>query len=588
MKSPLSDPDSASNVETRLFFLPPPRRNGALPSASILSFRREGRRLLGLGLALAVLSLAPSARADVYATNIKLNGATNNVTLRPGGSVNISYILNEPASAGVTIRILSGSTAVRSITLVPGNPGAARGTNTVAWDGKTDGGASLAGGIYAVSIMAAANGYTNWTQITGDATNLVYQCRGLDVNKNTNSFYYGRIFVGNAALGPIDTVPNKLGVQTLNADGSPAEEGVFSDGGHTWAGDGYSPWKLKVGPDDRVYINDWTAQGNVYSWDQQLNTNSIAAVMRDDNNPYPLPPPPAGPIRDRQGTFGGLLVTYNGTNNQVWMADNNTGGWGIARWDAQTNGVLATNLAPTIMVRATAAFYGDTGSDLDDSAFDLDIDKAGNIYVAQQPIDITVSPFKIFRFPPYAGLALSNAVWKTGNTLNVYQNDVTAIAVNPAGTYVAVALAGTAEVLVLDANTGTNVAVVSSNSLPQNAVAWDNAGNLYNAFDGPGGTDGHWRCWSPPGTNQATTIGLEIVLVPQPPQITGIVTNGPNFTISFTGSTNDVASAFTLQSAAAVFGPYNDLTAVASQVGPGQFQFSTPQNGAMQFFRIKR
>ena len=80
--------------------------------------------LRGLAIALAISSLTSNARANVYATNLKLNGSTNNPTIIAGQDVSIGYILNEPASAGVTIRILSGTTAVRTMALTPGSAAA--------------------------------------------------------------------------------------------------------------------------------------------------------------------------------------------------------------------------------------------------------------------------------------------------------------------------------------------------------------------------------------------------------------------------------------------------------------------------------
>ena len=50
-------------------------------------------------LALLRVSLA---HANVQATNVRLNGATTKVTANTGTSVIISYLLNEPASCGVT------------------------------------------------------------------------------------------------------------------------------------------------------------------------------------------------------------------------------------------------------------------------------------------------------------------------------------------------------------------------------------------------------------------------------------------------------------------------------------------------------
>ena len=570
-----------------------------------MKMKLESSIARALALALAVAASATTARANVYATNIKLNGATNNVTTAPGGSINISYILNEPASAGVTIKVLAGNIPVRNIVVPAGNPGALAGLNTVTWDGKNDLNGNVLGGNYSVSITAAAAGYTNWTQITQDTNiyNVVFMCRGMDVNKNTNSFYYGRIYVGNETGGANTINPNGdlQGVQKLNADASPADEGAFSDGGFSWSTGfpGYAPWRVKVGPDDRVYMEDWSGDGNIYSWDQQVTPASMLAVMRDDNNPFPEPAPPAGPINYQgvvnanpsQGNFGAFAVTGGsaGTNNSVWMGDNNTGGWGVAQWSAQTDGTLALNLAPNVAVRATASAFGFTNSDLDDSVFDFDIGRNGNIYIAQQPYND--DQLKIFCFPPYTGTALTNAIWKTGDTLSSAY-DVTAIAVNPAGTYVAAAL-GDADVgvLILDAATGTNITTVSTDNLdPDNAVAWDNVGNLYNAFDDINGFDGGWRCWSPPGANQATTVALETVMITGPvqPVITSIIVSGTSVTIQFTGSASDSASAFTLQSSSVASGTYSDVTATPTQISPGVFQVVTTTNGLVRFYRIKR
>src|ERR1035438_8636312 len=99
------------------------------------------------GMALALTALAPSAHANVYATNIKINGGITNLSVQPGTNVSISYILNEPASAGVTVKVLSGATPVRTISIANG-PGATRGTNTVVWDGKDNGGNNVVVGNY--------------------------------------------------------------------------------------------------------------------------------------------------------------------------------------------------------------------------------------------------------------------------------------------------------------------------------------------------------------------------------------------------------------------------------------------------------
>src|ERR1022692_3258313 len=124
--------------------------------------------LLGLVIAGALTSATWSAHANVYATNIKINGSTNSPTVFAGNSVAISYILNEPAS-GVTVNILSGITVVRSIPVAAGNQGTLRGANTVTWDGKNSAGNPVAGGDYSCSITARSAGYPVWTKTTSDS-----------------------------------------------------------------------------------------------------------------------------------------------------------------------------------------------------------------------------------------------------------------------------------------------------------------------------------------------------------------------------------------------------------------------------------
>jgi hypothetical protein len=522
----------------------------------------------GWAIALAIGSLTSNARANVYATNLKLNGSTNNPTIVAGQNVSISYILNEPASAGVTIGILSGTNVVRTISVAAGNPGTSLGTNTVTWNGKNDAGANVPGGDYSFSITAAATGYSDWTQISSDtnAGNQLTRAWGITVNQNTNSFYYGRVFVANTCPSAGDP----LGFHKLNADGSPADEGMLSDGGYGWTGytgDYYSPFRVKVGADDRFYALDWYGNGVILSWDQQITTNSILNVMRDDNNPG-------------GGSFGGFFITGTGTNRQVWMADW-SGQYGIYRWNMQADGTLATNDTGTQVVAV--------GGDVFDSCFDVAVDTNGDIYALCQPTD--ASQYKIMRFPAYTNTPLLTADWKVDATSTSL--DPWALAVNPAATYVAVAWSQSDSVLILDANTGASVATISSNGYPHYAVAWDNVGNVYPCFDindndpDASETNSIWQAWSPPGANQATTYGLETIQVLQAPTITSIVPSGLNLILNFTGPSNYPPAAFTVLSGSVPTGITNIVTAAVITGGEGVFQAIVPVSGSAQFYRIQ-
>lgn len=248
-------------------------------------------------LAAACLCLTPTAKANVYATNIKLNGSLANASASQGTPVTISYILNEAATAGVTIKILSGSTVVRTITIASG-PGTAAGTNSVAWDGKNDANANVPTGNYSVSITAAATGFADWTQTSNDnqigpggiTNHFAYYPWGMDVDRNTNSPYYGRIVLGNAASANNSSpFGGRRGIYKMNADGSPADEGwygnagyltndygIISSNGEMPAGKSTShkvPGTIRIGEDDRIYFMDASQLGAVVATDIQATTN---------------------------------------------------------------------------------------------------------------------------------------------------------------------------------------------------------------------------------------------------------------------------------------------------------------------------
>src|SRR5437763_466362 len=102
-------------------------------------------------VALLVLS-ARTTRANVYATNIRLNGSFANVHQLTATNVEITYVLNEPATLGLNIDIKIGTNVVRTISLTNPSPGTLLGSNVVVWDGTDNNGTSVGSGAYQVSI----------------------------------------------------------------------------------------------------------------------------------------------------------------------------------------------------------------------------------------------------------------------------------------------------------------------------------------------------------------------------------------------------------------------------------------------------
>ena len=385
----------------------------------------RGNSIIGaLALALALAMAVPPAHANVFASNVKINGGVTNVAVAQGTSLTISYILNEPASSGVTIKILSGATAVRTITITGGSAGTTRGLNTVTWSSKNDSSGNVPEGNYSISITAASSGYSGWTVTTDDNNdgNYSWEARGIAVDRNTNSPYYGRAFVGNSydnsLNGASPLLGDYLGIQKLNADGSYADEGGFSDGGVAWRGGGFAPWKIRVSDDDKVYVMDFYGNGEVYRFDPVISTNSTLHVLREDN--------------DGTSELSGMAIAGKGASTQLWMTDDHGLGAGILKFAVTADGTCATNDTGTTMVGV--------GGSLDSAPYAVALDKSGNVYCVQNcQSQGGLSP-RVFRFPAYdpgtnGGVPVTHADW------SVPASDDTAgaqgIAVDPTGTYVA-------------------------------------------------------------------------------------------------------------------------------------------------------
>ncbi|PYI84127.1 MAG: hypothetical protein DME26_13755, partial [Verrucomicrobia bacterium] len=286
-----------------------------------LSFARRAGSIRLTWFALFAFALCPAHRAcaNVYATDIRILGSTSGtatgatVFLPCDSAVLISYRLNEPADAGVIVEIHSEATVVRAFTNAPGSPGALRGANSLIWDVRNEQGEFVPFGFYTVQITAAGNGHGDWTQISDDfnAGNYVFQPRGIAVNRNANSPYYGRVFVANGQVGlnPQSEPGDRVGIQMLNADSSRSADGDFSTGGWFLSETSSCPSKIEISDDDYVYVHD-RARGLVLRFDQTISSLSQTFFLRSDNWP-------------NSGTtnLGGPFITGAGTNTQVWMAD---------------------------------------------------------------------------------------------------------------------------------------------------------------------------------------------------------------------------------------------------------------------------
>lgn len=465
---------------------------------------------------LAVLTLGAPAPADanVYATNIRMTGSvssssTNATVYVPCELAYISYLLNDEADAGVTLEFLAETNVVRTMEIPANSPGTRRGENTVVWDVKNDFNDFVPLGIYRVRVTAKSHGFSDWTQISDDynPANYLSGPRGIAVNRNTNSPYYGRIFVSNGQLGLYpDLVPgDQAGIFKLNADGSPAQSGLLATGGWAWTGNGASPWKIEVGDDDYVYVADRSNQGLVLRFNQEIAPASQTLVLRSDNWPN------GGAVN-----LSGPFLSGSGTSKMIWMADTTEiNGVGIRAWMIPSNGVLATNDVGFTVVQAG------TNSDLNPAPFDVSVDASNRIYTIQYRATAGDPAFRVMRFPAFSGAELTNADWQIGSGQNNLCG-ASGIAVDPTGRYVAVAFTGLGEgfgrvgggVRIFRTSDGSEVRTLTPAPFHDfTDVAWDNAGNVY-ACDNWSQV---WRAYSPPGPNQTSTVSLQTLEAGEPP-----------------------------------------------------------------------
>ena len=122
-------------------------------------------RFFGLGLVLVLALESALSRKCLCHRYSKSTGSSPNSWVAPGYPAQISYILNEPATGGVSLQILSGTNLIKSFFATNGQPGALLGSNSFVWDGTDLNGSNVTPGLYNLQITAGAAGYADWTNI---------------------------------------------------------------------------------------------------------------------------------------------------------------------------------------------------------------------------------------------------------------------------------------------------------------------------------------------------------------------------------------------------------------------------------------
>ncbi len=271
---------------------------------------------------IVLIAVLPAASfGNVYPSALGQSADTFNPNAAE--SVSLSYILNEDAT-NVSIDILDSTSSVVK-TLSPGAQ--VKGAQSVIWDGTDNSSVVLPDGDYSFRVTSTGTSRSSWSLLTttDNTLNNFFTPRGVAVNTNVNSPYYGRVYVsesaGGSTTGGGGVNPPRLmgdGIYTLNADlsdtgftgGSGPHAGNIAWNGTTNA----SPYKVAVGPDDSVYLTDW-ADAHSGIWQAPPDLSGTWAEVLDNTGKNT-----AG-LNATHGSISDLIVTGTGAGRTIYTAD---------------------------------------------------------------------------------------------------------------------------------------------------------------------------------------------------------------------------------------------------------------------------
>ncbi len=454
----------------------------------------KSRILSCIAIGATVFSIATLAKATPYATELKNVSGT------------VSFTLNESADS---VRIVWGITSTNLGALAKGSY-------------STNVGATSPFSIEVTKSSAA--GYRSQTspgiagkiQISTDPSTAKFITpRGLAVNKNPASAFFGRVYVANSTPGSNATTARIVGrgLYTLKADLTDSPNGFGTNqqtGGLLFAGSpggpaasANSPFKLSVGQDDLVYISDYSdANGNLYRVDGNLANGQWVFDYRGG--------PPTITAPTNHGSVIKAIAEGSLANNnlRIYSLDEDYGSvLNNDLWRYDINGGPLTNQSTPINI--SSALNGG-------SSIVQDFCKGGvsNYFYLMQNRPAPASSPAIFVVDTNGNtITNSQDVWRgiTGNPSDTdLLTNLQAIAISPDGKYLACTMQGTVQgqlttIIPLDTNgipDLANRALLSSGTINQGrAVEFDAAGNLYTASSG----DLVVRSFSPGGFTVATT-----------------------------------------------------------------------------------
>lgn len=470
------------------------------------------------------MAILPATFAgNIYPTN--LDQSSSMLDKRNAETVTLSYLLNDNAT-GVSVQVLdSSSNVVRTI-----NAGAqVKGSQSVVWDAKDDSNNFLPAGDYSFRVNTSGAATGAWTLFSTDSTLNNFELpRGVAVNTNPDSPYYGRIYVSNGRNSP--TAAGRVmgdGVYMLNADmtdsGIPGGTGPHTAGITTFPlsdTGGSGPFRLEVGPDDRLYITDWSdAHSDLWQTDPNVTTavQVLDSTGRDG----------AG-LNATHGSIADVVVRGTGANRTIFTFDEDfvpSGGstGNVIRYDI---GETATFTGPP----SGFAYQDGTGTANKIQNFQGSVAQAsdGTFWISQVRAGGSSDTLASLMQVDSSGAIIWESVPSlAANSLNDPLRGTQGIAYDPVNNIIALVTninitgQGNGRIQIFDPDSKSVLATFYFGSTTNTDVAFDNAGNLYVGNR----SAERVRLWGPPNggryvdnafsTNSLGPLGT-ITVIPEP------------------------------------------------------------------------
>lgn len=220
---------------------------------NLLKHLHRGNRIRAWLATLALATAAVTSQAVPYASGIKLEAGV------------LTFILNENADS---VKVIAGATTHDLGALSKGTIS----TNLAL------------SGAFRIEVRRSAPG--GWAQTSEDTNTKVKfnSPRGVAVNRNPASPYFGRVYIANSAAGTTGGRSVGDGIYVLNADQSdPLGQGdtALTGGANFATGTTSSPYRVTVGEDDNLYICDWSdSTGNLIVTDPNVAAGTAQFVLK--------------------------------------------------------------------------------------------------------------------------------------------------------------------------------------------------------------------------------------------------------------------------------------------------------------------